>query len=166
MRFIRPGWDKIARMCEALAKKVRAYRPDVLVGISRGGLVPVRLLSDILGNRNVAIMKIEFYKGIGKTSKSPKITQPLTAPLKGKKVLIVDDVADSGRSLMVAAAYVRKLGAKQCKIATLHFKPASAFRPDFFLERTSAWIIYPWELHEVERELRGNRGKKKKNWKG
>ncbi len=157
MRFIRPGWGKIAKMCEALAKKVRGYKPDVLIGISRGGLVPVRLLSDILDNGNVAIMRIEFYKGIGKTSKSPKITQPLTVSLKGKRVLIVDDVADTGNSLMAAADYVRKLGAKQSKIATLHFKPTSAFRPDFFLESTDAWIIYPWELHEAERELRKKR---------
>lgn len=142
------------RMCETLAKKVRGYKPDVLIGISRGGLVPVRLLSDILDNRHVAIMKIEFYKGIGKTNESPKITQPLTVPLKGKRVLIVDDVADTGRSLLVAADCVRKQGAKETKIATLHFKPTSAFRPDFFLESTDAWIVYPWEVHEAERELK------------
>ena len=153
MRFIKPGWGKIARMCEALAKKVRKYKPDVLIGISRGGLVPVRLLSDILDNRDVAIMKIEFYKSMGKTGAFPKITQPLTVSLKGKRVLIVDDVADTGHSLMVAADYVKKRGAKQSKIATLHFKPTSAFRPDFFLESTDAWIVYPWEVHETEREL-------------
>jgi hypothetical protein len=154
VRLIKPGWGKITRMCEALAKKVRPYRPDVLIGISRGGLVPVRLLSDMLDNRNIAIMRIEFYTGISKTRKAPRITQPLTVDLKGKKVLIVDDVADTGRSLMVAADYVKKLGARESKIATLHFKPTSEFKPDFFLESTDAWIVYPWEVHETERELK------------
>ncbi len=153
VRLIKPGWGRITRMCEALAKKVRPYKPDVLVGISRGGLVPVRLLSDMLDNRNVAVMRIEFYTGIGKTGKSPKITQPLTVDLKGKRVLIVDDVADTGHSLLVAADYVKKLGAKESRMATLHFKPASEFKPDFFLESTDAWIVYPWEVHEAEREL-------------
>jgi len=160
MRFTRPGWAEVDRLCLALAKKVSGYRPEVLIGISRGGLVPVRLLSDILDNRNIAIMKIEFYKGIGVTSGFPTITQPLTIDLNGKRVLIVDDVADTGRSLMVAADYVKRQGAKEARIATLHFKPASLFKPDYFIEQTDAWIIYPWEIHEVERELKkGKKGK-------
>lgn len=160
MKFIKPGWKEVDRLCEALSAKVAGYEPDVLVGISRGGLVPVRLLSDLLDNRNVAVMKIEFYKGIGETKGFPTITQPLTADVKGKKVLIVDDVADTGRSLLVASDYVKRQGAKEVRIATLHFKPTSLFRPDYFIKTTDAWIIYPWEIHEVERELK-KRVKKK-----
>jgi hypothetical protein len=67
-------------------------------------------------------------------------------------VLIVDDVADSGRSLTVAKEYILKQGAGEVKIATLHYKPVSMFKPDFFIGTTDAWIIYPWEVHEVERQ--------------
>ncbi len=158
MKFLKPTWTEISEMCETLASKVKEYKPDILVGISRGGLVPVRLLSDILDNRNVAIMKIEFYTGIGERAKEPKVTQPLTIDITGKRVLIVDDVADTGHSLMVASEYVKSKGASECRIATLHFKPTSAFKPDYYLASTDAWIIYPWEIHEMERELK----KKKK----
>ncbi len=148
-------------ICEALAEKVKEYNPDILVGISRGGLVPVRLISDVLGNMEVAIVRIEFYKDIGKTNDFPQITQPLTKDIKGKRVLIVDDVADSGRSLKVAKEYILKQGAGEVKIATLHYKPISMFKPDYYIGTTEAWIIYPWEVHEVERQRKRMEKEKK-----
>ncbi len=160
MRFIKPGWKKIEGMCRALAKKVLPYKPDWLVGISRGGLVPVRLLSDYLDNRNVAVMRIEFYKTIGETREFPKVSQLLQVDVGGKKVLIVDDVADTGMSLAVAKEHVKRAGAAAVKIAVLHYKPASALRPDFFMESTDAWIIYPWEVKETEEEIRRKKGKR------
>jgi hypothetical protein len=73
--------------------------------------------------------------------------------LKGKKVLLVDDIADSGRSLAVAKDYITKKGAKEVRTATLHYKPESASKPDYFVVTTTAWVVYPWERHEMEREL-------------
>jgi len=160
MKFLRVKWDEVEKLCSSLAEQVRGFKPDVLVGISRGGLVPVRLLSDILDNQNVAVMKIEFYKSIGETSGFPKITQPLVVNIKGKKVLVVDDVADTGRSLLVAKDYLMRQGAKEILIATLHFKPTSAFKPDHFVKTTDAWLIYPWEVNEVKRELKKNKKKR------
>lgn len=153
MEMIYPTWGDIERMCLTLADKVKDYKPDVLVGISRGGLVPVRLLSDVLDNFNIAIMKIEFYKSMGKTERAPVITQPLNVDLKGKKVLIVDDVADTGSSLIAARDHVKNLGADEIRIATLHYKPESKLKPDFFIEETEAWVVYPWERKEAEREM-------------
>ena len=147
-------WDEAENMCRQLAEKAEKFSPDMLVGISRGGLVPVRLLSDILDNRNVATIKIEFYKTLNKTSGLPRITQPLTADVKGKKVLIVDDVSDTGMSLQVAKDHVMRAGATEVKIATLHFKPKSTVEPDFFIAKTENWIVYPWEKNEVARDLK------------
>lgn len=148
------NWNNIVELCEKLAKRVASYNPDVLIGISRGGLVPVRLLSDLLGNSKVAIIKIEFYKKIGKTKDKPNITQALNYNVKGKRVLIVDDVSDTGRSLIVAREHVLSKGAKEVKIATLHYKPHSKLKPDYFVETTSEWIVYPWEIHETGREMK------------
>ncbi len=159
MKFIRPGWAKIEEMCKALAKKASPYRPDWLVGISRGGLVPVRLLSDYLDVPNVAVIRIEFYKTIGQTKDFPTVSQPLQVDVKGKKVLIVDDVADTGRSLAVAKEHVKWADASEVKIAVLHYKPASISKPDFFVETTNAWIIYPWEKEETKKEMRKIRGR-------
>jgi uncharacterized protein len=154
MKFIRPSWKEIDSMCARLAKKVSTFRPDWLVGISRGGLVPVRLLSDHLDIPRVSVIRIEFYKGIGKTSGFPQISQPLQVDVRGKRVLLVDDVADTGRSLAVAKEHILRAGASEVKIAALHQKPGSIVKPDFFLATTSAWIIYPWEAQETKRELK------------
>jgi len=152
MNYLYTDWNELEQLCRLLADKCRDYHPDVLVGISRGGLVPVRLLSDYLANPHVAIMRIEFYLGIGKTKDKPEITHPLTIEVKDKKVLIVDDVSDSGKSLIEAKGYIEKLGAREVRVATLHFKPHSSYRPDYHVGETSAWIIYPWEKNEARLE--------------
>lgn len=159
MRFSKPGWAKIGSMCKALSKKAAAFQPDWIVGVSRGGLVPARLLSDHLDISNVSIVRIEFYKSIGETRDFPNVTQPLQVDVKGKKVLIVDDVADTGRSLAVAKEHVKRAGAAEVKIAVLHYKPKSIVRPDFYIETTNAWVVYPWEVEETRRELAKLKGK-------
>ncbi|MFA5076799.1 MAG: phosphoribosyltransferase [Candidatus Micrarchaeia archaeon] len=152
MEFMQPTWQEVDAMCAELASMVREFRPDWIVGISRGGLVPARLLSDVLANHNVTTIRIEFYKTIGETSGFPNITQPLQVDVKGKKVLLVDDVADTGRSLAVAKEHVKRAGASEVKIAALHCKPGSIVVPDYCIGQTTAWIIYPWEVRETERE--------------
>ncbi len=156
MDMLRLTWDVAIAYCERLAAAID-FRPDVIVGISRGGLVPARVLSDIMGVGTVGILGIVFYKGVGKTARFPEITQELTMDLAGKKVLIVDDVADSGRSLAVAKEYVVRKGAGEVRAATIHYKPGSIFRPDYFVAETTAWIVYPWEAHETERELKAKK---------
>src|SRR3989454_4660270 len=87
-----------------LARQIKSagYSPEVIVGVSRGGWPPARVMSDLLENPNLANMKVEFYKNIGVTAQRPKITQPVTSEVVGKRVLVVDDVTDSGHSLRVA----------------------------------------------------------------
>jgi uncharacterized protein len=115
--------------------------------------VPARIMSDLLDVKEVGILGVTFYKAMGKPSDFPRITQELTMDLTGRRVLIVDDVADTGRSLMVAKDYLQRKGVKEIKIATIHYKPNSVFKPDYFVASTTAWIVYPWERHEIEREL-------------
>ncbi len=148
------GWEATVDYAEQLARKID-FRPDMIVGLSRGGLVPARLISDILGVDEVGIVGMKFYKGMKRAAEFPLITQELTMDLSGKSVLLVDDVADTGRSLLVAKEYLRRKGATAVKVATLHYKPNSQFKPDFYVMTTSSWIGYPWERHEIERELGG-----------
>ena len=138
-------------MLVSLAAKIKTqgYKPDVIVGVSRGGWPPARIMSDLLENSNVANMKVEFYKDIGVRSKRPRITQPETAEVKGKTVLVVDDVSDTGQSLRVVAGHLRKRGTKSLKVCTIYVKPKSIFQPDFFAKTTSKWIIFPWERLEA-----------------
>lgn len=144
--------EKALEMIKKLAKKID-YKPHYLIGIARGGLIPLRFLSDMLHNPNIAVLRIEFYKKIGETHDSPKITQDIGIDIKEKKVLLVDDVADSGRSLAVAKEHLYKKGASEVRCATLHYKPSSVVKPEYFVEKTEKWIVYPWEVEETKKEL-------------
>ena len=147
MKITNITWNELDALVYELAAKVN-FKADFLIGISRGGLIPVRLLSDRLNNSNIAVIRTEFYTGVGKTTKEPKITQDITIDVKGKSVLVVDDVADTGKSLELVKKHLLKKGAKNVKIATLHYKPTSTIKPDFYAKQTQEWLVYPWETNE------------------
>lgn len=141
-------WNQIFQLHDKMLEK---YQPDILIGISRGGLVVTRFLSDIMNINNVAILGVGFYTGINETAKTPVITQELCIDMKNKKILLVDDVADTGISLKFASEYLLKKTPKELKIATIHYKPQSIVKPDFYNEETTKWIVYPWEYLEFSR---------------
>ncbi|MBN2478560.1 phosphoribosyltransferase [Candidatus Micrarchaeota archaeon] len=154
MEFLEPEWKDII----ALSKKVcgdikKDFEPDIIIGVSRGGLVPARLFSDYLDNSNVAIIRVELYTGVGTKNEKPVIIHPLQADIKGKKVLVVDDVSDSGESMAAVRDYLAEKNPGEIKFASLHYKPQSKFRPDYYAETTDKWIIYPWEIEETRREM-------------
>lgn len=152
-RFEAPSWDKVYDMLITLATKVKrsGFKPHVILGVSRGGWPPARVMSDLLGNSNLANMKVVFYKDIGVRNKKPVVTQPVTTEVKGKRVLVVDDVSDSGHSLQVVSNHLRRKGAGEVRVCTLYLKPRSVFVPDFYARRTSKWVIFPWERLEAVR---------------
>ncbi|HUT80964.1 MAG TPA: phosphoribosyltransferase family protein [Candidatus Bathyarchaeia archaeon] len=141
-------WDQINILSTEI---IRSYKPDILIGISRGGLVITRLFSDILGIEDIGIIGIGFYTNIGETTKEPTLIQELTISIEGKKVLLIDDVSDSGRSLEFAVQYLKNKGLAEIKTVTLHYKPHSIFKPDYFITETTKWIVYPWEKIEFAR---------------
>jgi len=149
--YVAPCWDEIYDMLLNLATRIKrsGFQPDLIVGVSRGGWIPGRVLSDLLGNAHTANVKIEFYVGIGQTSRKPVVTQPISEEIANKRVLVVDDVADTGESLIVALEHVRERSAGEIKTVTIYHKPHSKFKPDFFAETTSHWIIFPWERLET-----------------
>ncbi|MHA1833011.1 MAG: phosphoribosyltransferase [Candidatus Baldrarchaeia archaeon] len=155
VKFLAPWWDDVYELTLKVAEKIMksGFSPDILVGIARGGWIVARLLSDFLDNSNVTSIRIEFYKGIAETGEKPQITQPLIVDVKDKNVLICDDVADTGHSLIAAVEHIKEKGAKEVKVATLHLKPWSSYKPDYFVVETDAWIIYPWEIRETISKL-------------
>lgn len=151
MKILALTWSEIEASMLALADKITddGFRPDMIVGVARGGWVVARILSDLLNVPHLASIKIEFYKGIDEKVKVPKITQPISASPKGKLVLIADDVADTGESLVLAKRHLLDQGARSLKVATIHYKPWSKFKPDFYYLETDDWIMYPWEIRET-----------------
>jgi hypoxanthine phosphoribosyltransferase len=155
MDFLIPSWDEIYAMCIELADQIKTsgFKPDLIVAVARGGWVPGRIMSDLLGNSSVASMRVEFYKDVAETNKKPIISQGVSAPVAGKNILVVDDVADTGESLKTVKEYLTNLRVNEIKIATLHYKPKSVLKPDFFVGKTDAWIVYPHERHEFVKTM-------------
>jgi len=150
-----PTWEQIYELLLNLADEVRrdGFKPDVIVGISRGGWPPARIMSDLLENPELANVKAEFYLGVAETKGEPVVTQPVSVSVRNKKVLVVDDVADTGKSLRLVASHLKEHGAAEVKIATLYYKPWSIVTPDYFKKETRAWIIFPWERKETVRNI-------------
>jgi len=155
MSFTAPSWDQIYDMLIELAKRVKdsGFKPDLIVGVCRGGWAPARVMSDLLENANTASIRIEFYLAPGITARKPVISQAIMVPVKGVNVLVVDDVADTGESLKVAVEHLDVCGAKAIRTATLYYKPQSILKPDFFIIQTEQWIIFPWERLESTRRM-------------
>jgi len=154
-QFEVPTWDQIYDMLLNLAERIRknGFKPDLIVGVSRGGWPPARVLSDLLDNPNLANVKAEFYLGVAETKMEPILTQPVSVAVAGKKVLIVDEVADTGKSLELVKKHIVKQGACEVKIATVYYKPWSVVVPDYYGKETSRWIVFPWEMKETIRKI-------------
>ena len=141
------SWDQIHAMVAQLAAHPHA-RYDALMAVTRGGLVPAGLLAYHLGIRNILVAAVQFYSGVARRAQQPTFLQfPADPLIQGTRVLVVDDIWDSGKTIMAVKERVLAAGGTPV-VAVLHFKPdASLFDdvPDFYVQTTSAWIVYPWE---------------------
>ncbi len=155
IKFEVPTWNQIYEMLLDLAERIRkdGFRPDIIVGVSRGGWPPARVLSDLLDNPNLANVRAEFYLGVAETKEEPLLTQPVSMNVTDKKALIVDEVADTGKSLKLVLDHIISQGACEAKIVTVYYKPWSIIMPDYYGKETNRWIIFPWEIRETIKKL-------------
>lgn len=146
------SWSYFYELARRLARKVRdsGYRPDLIVAIGRGGYVPARVLSDWLGLMDLTGFKIEHYHRIEK-EKAARVRYPLPAAVSGRRVLLVDDVADSGETFVTALRHLQERGPPaEVRSAVLYYKTVSPYVPDFYARKAVKWrwIIYPWAVAE------------------
>lgn len=145
-----PSWDEIHLHLLDLALDVKrsGYMPNLILGIARGGWIPARILSDLLDTRNLTSIRVEFYSTINSRRPHPVITEGTSTPILDKRLLLVDDVADTGESLRLVQDTVSR-DAEEVKTLTIFRKPWSAITPAFFARETTAWVVFPWELYET-----------------
>lgn len=148
------NWHGIYNILLELARTIKQNQilPEIIVGVSRGGWLPARILSDLLDIPQLTSIRIEFYSEINQPNREPIITQPVPLPLHNKRVLLVDDITDSGKSLQLAKIELGKTADKIYTL-TLYHKPWSCLTPDFYFIETSKWVIFPWEYHESVKTL-------------
>lgn len=152
-RYEGVSWSQVEIMCKRLAEAAKTERYDVVLAVTRGGLVPATLLCEAFQLRTVLTATVIFYTDTGEQffgMTEPRfLSFPSSDALEGRKVLIVDDVWDSGRTANAVKIRVERANPKLVKIAVLHFKrDMNEFpgeEPDFYAATTSNWIVYPWE---------------------
>lgn len=163
MEILYVPWSKALSMCYRLAEIVMDSGEEFssVVTISRGGLVPARIVSDVIGVDDFHVVRSRFWGVGGRVSSEPKISHYEGLNLKGKEVLIVDEVIDTGTTMSRIARLVSDLGALKIKSAVLHYKTASSFKPDYYVEKVEkwVWIYYPWSFSETLFELARQEGK-------
>jgi uncharacterized protein len=141
-------WADVERMVGALLQAVgRDY--DNLLVITRGGMVPACLISERTGIRNILCAAVVLYEDDERTLAEPAFVQfPEDRQVRGRRILVVDDVWDSGSTVVAVRERLRKAGA-EVHVCVLHYKPGrSKFPgdgPDFHAAETDGWIVYPWD---------------------
>jgi hypoxanthine phosphoribosyltransferase len=146
------SWQRYGDAARELAGQVRGsgFAPDIVLGIARGGLVLASSLAYALACKNLFSINVEFYTGEGTTLSAPVMLPPFldSTELDDARVLVVDDVADTGRTLELVMDFCRGHVAES-RSAVLYQKPSTVVRADFVWHDTDLWIDFPWSSDPV-----------------
>ncbi len=159
IKYLVLQWEEFVQQNYRLFEMVydSGYQPDILIGISRGGLVPMRIFSDLSTklwpNVEITSMQVKFYRKIAERESSPIIVQDIGHSIRDKKLLILDDVADTGHSLKTATEYLNFKGPKEIRTATVFYKPWSILKPDYHVLETERWIVFSHEYQEFMTQI-------------
>ena len=145
-------WEELGDGARRLAEMVTddGYRPDLILAIARGGLLVCGALGYALGVKNTFTMNVEFYTGIDERLDLPMILPPVPdlVDFADFKVLIADDVADTGATLQLVQEFCEgKVAEVRC--AVLYEKPRSAVKCEYVWRRTDLWITFPWSADDA-----------------
>ena len=145
------SWDEIQSLVDAISDRLQDDYDAMLV-VTRGGMIPACLISQRRNWRNILVAAVQFYTGIGQTRDIPTFLQFPSDPLiAGKKLLVVDDIWDSGRTIQAVKQRLHTAGARY-EVAVLHYKPSASQvddQPDYYAAETNQWIVYPWEPPKI-----------------
>src|SRR5579859_4298182 len=121
------------------------FDPDLILSIARGGLFLAASLGYALAVKNLHVTNVEFYDGVGTTLDMPVMLPPVPSAVdfSAKKVLIADDVADSGRTMELVYTFIKD-HVEDVRSAVIYEKPQSVIKCDYVWKRTDRWINFPW----------------------
>jgi hypoxanthine phosphoribosyltransferase len=145
------SWDDLGDGARDLAEAILrdGYRPDIILGVARGGLLVAGALGYALGVKNTFTMNVEFYTGVDERLEMPMLLPPVPdlVDFADTCVLVADDVADTGATLELVKDFCAgKLADVRC--AVLYEKPRSTVRCEYVWRRTDRWVVFPWSAHE------------------
>lgn len=149
------SWENVAEWSERLSKKVveSSYKPDTIIALARSGFIPGRLISDFLGISDLVCLKVEHWLDTTAEHKE-NATIPYKIPFKleGKRVLVVDDIVDTGKSMEESVKYIKTFKPRDVRTAVMQYFDTSIHKPNYYSELISgknwAWFVYPWNVIE------------------
>ncbi len=144
-------WELFGTASQELAQMIAdsRYEPDMILSIARGGLLIGGALGYALGVKNTYTMNVEFYTGVDERLEVPRILPPAPdfVDLQDARILIADDVADTGHTLKSVGQFCEgKVG--EVRTAVLYEKPHSLVHCDYVWRRTDRWINFPWSSQD------------------
>jgi len=141
-------WDDLDGMIRKLADELRPGDYDLMLAITRGGLVPAGMLAYRLGIRNILVAAVEFYDDAGHPGPRPTFLQfPADPLLRGQRILVVDEVWDSGTTIHAVTERIRQAGGYPTTVV-VHYKPLHSVvpgKPDLYAVTTDQWVVYPFK---------------------
>ncbi len=143
----RMSWTIFGDASQSLAQAIAddGYEPDMILAIARGGLLIAGALGYALSVKNLYTMNVEFYTGVDERLAMPMILPPVPdlVDVQHAKVLIADDVADTGKTLKLVQEFcVGKVA--EVRTAVLYEKPRSIVQCEYVWKSTDQWIEFPW----------------------
>jgi hypoxanthine phosphoribosyltransferase len=146
------SWSEVERLCQRLAGLTRksGYHPDLVIAIGRGGYVPARLICDYLNILELTSIRIEHYLSGADRQEEVVIRYPLKADIRGLRVLLMDDVNDTGDTLEAATQHLQAFHPGEIRTAVMHHKTVTRFNVDYYARKIIKWrwLIYPWAVTE------------------
>lgn len=155
-------WEGFGDASRELTQQIvdSGWIPDLIVAIARGGLIPAGAIAYAMDVKAIGTMNVEFYSGIGETLEEPQLLPPLmdVSAMDGKRVLVVDDVADSGKTLKMVMDLIDEHGLSldgsaavrvEARSVVIYKKPMSVIEPDYVWAYTDKWINFPWSTLPV-----------------
>jgi hypoxanthine phosphoribosyltransferase len=140
-------WKRFGEASRELAAIIAAdgYRPDLILAIARGGLFVAGALGYALSVKNIYVMNVEYYTGVDERLPLPVVLPPVPEliDLESARVLVADDVADTGHTLALVHDFCRNKVA-DVRAAVLYQKPQSVISSEYVWSRTDRWIAFPW----------------------
>ena len=158
LKYRHLSWEDIEKASLSIYSQMchDKYVPDVIIGLLRGGVVPARIFSDFFNIIfDFVALDVKLYTGINKRNSEAHI-KSFFGDVKDKKILIVDDIYDSGKTMEAVLKFLKE---EDITTATIFWKEAAKKKPNYYADiaKKKEWIVFPWERYEFWREINGNK---------